>query len=473
MIRLKDLLGRLWPKRLMGQTILLLILALLSAQIVSAFILRGETRSFYRGAEIRFLAERVSPVASLMRKSPATMHDQLARAFSSRHIQFWLTPESAIPEPGNGDDEDDDRKRASELTRRIADELDEPNTRGIRVYMRHDGEDEHRRQKMQMTAATPRRAAEADTVTSIAIGPAMWVNAAITWRPPRNLLSPDSWLTFIVTAVAISIIVVFVLRRITRPLGRLSAAAGKLGRGERVAPLAEEGPADVRETIHAFNEMQERLRKFVGDRTRMLAAVSHDLRTPITSLRLRAEMVDDAETQERMIATLDEMQKMVEATIAFARAESTEEETRRTDIGALLGAIADDLGDLGMQVTCSVPGGLTYACRPTALRRALSNLIENAARYGTHADVIACADPNGLIITIDDNGPGIAESDLERVFEPFVRLEESRNTETGGIGLGMAIARDIVRRHGGDIALTNRSEGGLRVTVTLPPAESV
>ena len=468
MKRLKSLLRRLWPKRLLGQAILLVILSLLSAQIVSAIILRIEARSFFRGAEIRFLAERVSPVVALMRKTPETMHEQLARAFSSRHMQFWLS-DSAIVTSTPNTDNGSDNERARDLSKRIADELDEPDSAKIHVFMRQDGSQVFPRAMMPAMQGAQRRSGEPETVTSVFVAPGIWLNSAAIGGPPRRLLSPDSWITFIVAAIIISAIVVVDLRRITRPLARLSAAAGRLGRGEKVEPLEEEGAEDIRETIHAFNEMQERLRKFVNDRTRMLAAISHDLRTPITSLRLRAEMVDDPETQERMIATLDEMQKMVEATIAFARAESTEEDTRPTDIGALLDAIADDLGDMGMNVACDIPQGMTYACRPTALRRALSNLIENAARYGNCARVTAHADLSGLAITIEDDGPGIAQSDLVRVFEPFVRLEESRNAETGGIGLGMAIARDIVRRHGGDITLSNRNEGGLRVVVSLPP----
>ena len=180
-------------------------------------------------------------------------------------------------------------------------------------------------------------------------------------------------------------------------------------------------------------------------------------------------MIEDDETRERMIATLEEMQKMTEATLAFVRAESADEETRATDIAALLNSVTDDLADMGQNVTLDAPQRVVYRCRPGALTRALRNLIENAVRYGDCARVALSGTPGaGIRIDIDDDGPGIAAEERERVFEPFVRLEGSRSAETGGIGLGMAIARDIVHHHGGSISLENRPEGGLRVSVKLP-----
>ena len=214
--------------------------------------------------------------------------------------------------------------------------------------------------------------------------------------------------------------------------------------------------------------MQGRLRRFVDDRTRMLAAIGHDLRTPITSLRLRAEFVDDEETKARMLATLDEMQKMVEGTLDFVREEAASEPTRAVDLAALVESTVLDLADLGADVAFADSGRVTLACRPAALRRALRNLIENAVRYGKRCRVHLESSRGEARIVIEDEGPGIPEDDRERVFEPFVRLEDSRSQETGGIGLGLAIARSIVRAHGGDIRLANRPTGGLAVSVVLP-----
>jgi signal transduction histidine kinase len=222
----------------------------------------------------------------------------------------------------------------------------------------------------------------------------------------------------------------------------------------------------------AFNRMQERLRRFLDDRTRMLAAVSHDLRTPITSLRLRAEFVEDDETRARILATLDEMQAMVEATLAFAREEARSEPTRIVDLAALVESTAADLADLGAAIEVAPAERLPYGCRPVALRRALRNLLENAVRYGERCHVRLEHDRSEVRIIIEDEGPGIPEDQQGRVFEPFVRLEESRSAETGGIGLGLAIARSIARAHGGDIRLQNLPGRGLRVSLSLPSAGS-
>ncbi|MGH6945491.1 MAG: sensor histidine kinase, partial [Geminicoccaceae bacterium] len=226
-----------------------------------------------------------------------------------------------------------------------------------------------------------------------------------------------------------------------------------------------------RQATHAFNRMHERLQRFVQDRTRMLAAISHDLRTPITSLRLRAEFVEDEEARRKILETLDEMQRMIEATLAFAREEASREDTRTVDLAALIESLCEDLADMGMEVAFAGAEKTPYACRPVSLKRAIRNLVENAVAYGKRARVSLERVGEEFRVVIEDDGPGIPEADFERVFAPFVRLEESRSLETGGIGLGMAIARSVVRSHGGDIVLMNRPDGGLRATIRLPRAD--
>jgi len=481
MSTVRAFLSRLWPKRLMGQTVLLVLLALFSAQVISALIVRSEARSFYRGAEVRFLAERVAPYATLMQDTPAGRRAQLATALSNRRFSIWLSDNAAVsPPPSDADrDDDDNRWRSRDLAARIAAEMGNRRAEHIRVFHKGDEDgrnDHHAMARLMHNYMNDDKLSEqvrhSDTVVSVALEDGgQWMNAALITRPARRLIRADAWITFVLAAAAISLIVVFALRRITRPLGALSEAASKLGRGEDVAPLNEEGPADVKDAIRAFNEMQDRLRKFVGERTKMLAAVSHDLRTPITALRLRAEMLDDTEAGERMIQTLTEMQDMIEATLAFAREESSDERTLPCNLGALLEAVTADLQTVGYEVELSVTRPVTYPCRALAIRRALSNLIENAAIYGKRVHVILMYVDRAPAIVIEDEGPGIPEDQMERMFEPFVRLEASRSAETGGSGLGMSIARDIVRRHGGSISLENRDEGGLRVTVSLPAIE--
>ena len=225
---------------------------------------------------------------------------------------------------------------------------------------------------------------------------------------------------------------------------------------------------ETRETVRAFNLMRARLDRYVRDRTAMLAAVSHDLRTPITSLRLHAEFVEDTETKAKIFAALDEMQRMTEDALAFIREDMRREETRTVDLHALLDSVAADLAELGHDIAVADSGRVLVACRPAALRRALRNLLENAADYGGRAAARVERDDAEIRVVVEDEGPGIPEDELERVFEPFVRLEASRSRDTGGSGLGLAISRSIVRGHGGDVRLANRVEGGLRATVALP-----
>jgi signal transduction histidine kinase len=261
---------------------------------------------------------------------------------------------------------------------------------------------------------------------------------------------------------------VWAVRRVTAPLSGIAAAAERFGKDVAAPPLAEAGTVEMRAAARAFNEMQARLRRLVENRTRMLAAISHDLRTPLTLLRLRAESVDNVQEREKMLATIAEMNDMIEATLAFARDEATAEPPRPIDLAALLASIVDDMADAGMPVTMAAASPVTYQCRPTALKRAITNLIDNAVKYGDRAQVSLRATPAQIEIVIDDSGPGIPEDELVRVFQPFYRLEGSRSRETGGIGLGLAIALSIVQTQGGEITLANRREGGLSAVITLP-----
>ncbi|MBI5165852.1 MAG: two-component sensor histidine kinase, partial [Magnetospirillum sp.] len=218
----------------------------------------------------------------------------------------------------------------------------------------------------------------------------------------------------------------------------------------------------------AFNRMQARIRRFVDDRTQMLAAISHDLRTPITRLKLRAEFVEDDEQRTRMLADLDEMERMIAATLAFARDDAAREERRPVDLAALAHGLIEDAAAAGAAATSGGLDSLVMDSRPMACKRALANLIDNAVKYGGHVALTVEADAGEARFLIDDGGPGIPEADRERVFAPFVRLESSRNRDTGGSGLGLSVARAAIRAQGGDIRFGDRPGGGLRVTVTLP-----
>lgn len=277
---------------------------------------------------------------------------------------------------------------------------------------------------------------------------------------------------FLAALIAMALMVIpasiWAVRRVTAPLRTLAEAAERLGRDVAAPPIVETGSTETRQAAHAFNLMQARLRQLVESRTHMLAALSHDLRTPLTLLQLRVEDVPEGNERERMLAAIASMNQMIEATLAFVRDDAAVEPFRRIDLAALLLAIVDDMADADLNVAMAPAAPVTVVCQPVALRRALVNLLDNAVKYGEAADVGITCDLHTVTVTIDDHGPGIPVAELSRVFEPFYRIEESRNRESGGSGLGLAISLAVVEAHRGTIQLKNRLGGGLTVQVTLP-----
>jgi signal transduction histidine kinase len=303
---------------------------------------------------------------------------------------------------------------------------------------------------------------------------ANWLTITSAFSPPAPWRSPGFATAFIVMTVLGAVMIVWAVRELLVPVRTLAEAAERLGRDVvNATPLPERGPTEIVTAAVAFNTMAARIRRFVEDRTFLLTAIGHDLRTPITRLKLRAEYMEDDEQRVKMLADLDEMEAMVAATLAFGRDVTTSEAVARIDLAVLLRTIIDEAGDGEPEKAGALayngPEHLPIRARPLALKRALTNLVGNALKYGDAARVRLSGAGRELVqIDIEDDGPGIAEGELETVFEPFRRLETSRNRETGGSGLGLSIARNIVRAHGGDIALETLAPKGLRARVTLP-----
>jgi signal transduction histidine kinase len=260
----------------------------------------------------------------------------------------------------------------------------------------------------------------------------------------------------------------FLVRMTTGSLDRLARAADAIGRNPQDAPLADSGLSEIHRVITAFNRMQERVRTYLVERGRLLTAISHDLKTPITRLRLRAEMLSDGEIRARMLRDLEEMQTMVGTTLDFFRTTGNDAQRQPVDIGALIESVCEDRRQLGQALSVRGTALGPYRADPQALRRCLENLIENAVRYGGGAQIEVEDSPERLRIGVVDRGPGIPPAELERVFEPFYRLDASRNMDSGGTGLGLSIARNIARWHGGDVTLRNGNGGGLIAELSLP-----
>ncbi|MEP4771015.1 MAG: ATP-binding protein [Roseibium sp.] len=467
-----------WPRKLASQLILLLLVAIFVAQAIALVIFHDQRRIAMVALARDNVLSRAVSIAELLEDTPPTLQSRILEASSTRFATFWVSETPLAPEPGESGFEQKleaytAEQLGSDKTIHInvhADEKRGPPVRG-RADNDKENSDQGNWRKVPRKDRPPhlRRIMNKpeDLSFSVQLDSGDWLNMATSYRPPPGAFIP---LIVQLTLMALAIvgIVAFAVRRVTRPLNDLAIAAEKLGRGEDGPPLEPSGPSEVLALTIAFNDMQERLTRFVKDRTRMLAAISHDLRTPITSLRLRAEFIDDDENREKIIETLDDMSAMTEAALRFARDEASDEPAEQADLGALLESLSDDQQDLGHKCQADIPSRIILSCRPRSLKRAFRNLIENGIRYGEAVQVTAEETTNQIIVRITDEGPGIPDHQMNDVFEPFVRLEESRSEETGGIGLGLAITRSIIHAHGGTIELKNRDEGGLEAIVKLP-----
>lgn len=459
---------RFWTRTLSGQLISVMLLALALSQLVSVCVYRGERAETLRTVLREEYVGRMASAVRLMQATPVAQRGETFRTVGTPLARYWLS-DASYPE--------------SEYWLRTARThlLEQsPSSDPSPSLFRDDSTLDHLPGvTWQILPADirllrlPVHMLELEAWNgygfAVQLEDGSWINAVFAKPQSFKRTTPSTlyYAALVVTAVIFSLAAWLLARRITRPLKSLTQAAESLGRGEELALLPEEGPDDIRSTVATFNRMQIRLRRFVEDRTRMLAAIGHDLRTPITSLRLRAEFVTDLETREKLLTTLGEMQTMTEAALAFARSEAAAESTRIVDLSALLQSLCDDLAELGWDVSFKGNGRLPSACRPDSLRRALRNVIENAVRYGKRARVSIESRDDGVQITVTDDGPGIPAAEHERVFAPFVRLESSRNLGTGGVGLGLSIARSILRSHGGDIVIGSGSTG-LTMHLRLP-----
>jgi signal transduction histidine kinase len=271
-------------------------------------------------------------------------------------------------------------------------------------------------------------------------------------------------------AVAIALVTAIAARRFATPIKQLAAAVREFGVNPHAPPIAAIGPRELRQVILTFNEMQTQIQRFVTQRTMMLAAISHDLRTPLTRMRLRGEYIEDPEQQERLFRDVDEMQQMVEGALAFFRDDAVAEPSTAFDLAQVLLTIANDYADQSIEIHYSGPAHSVYYGRPFALKRAFDNLVQNAIKYATPPHLELLREPNAITVSIRDRGPGIPDGLLKAVFEPYYRVEKSRNRNTGGVGLGLTVALAVVQGHGGEIQLHNVADGGLEARVILPLA---
>jgi len=477
----------LLPNSIVGRTLLVLLAGLVGSHLISLAIYSDERLSEMVATGGRRIAERIAATVETVDRTEVERRTFIVRTLWGPGFSATWTSDSVLPVDDSGGwrtrivrSSLDDflggiapeririayRKPLSE-TMPAPDLVHEDPMRAMQEHMRRMmavPEDENRRSAHMMRFWRGGEVLE----VSVRLTDGSWLNTA----SPAVRLRPFWWsqgmLSIILMTLAVIVFSIWAVRRSTGPLELFARAAERLGHDVNAPPLAVDGPREVRRASAAFNDMQQKLRSFIHDRTQMLAAISHDLRTPITRLRLRAELIADEEQKSKMLADLDQMEEMIASTLSFARDEAVDEPTARFDLAAMLQSLADDAQDGGAKVSYVGPDKLTYSGRSTALKRAFQNLIDNAGQYGGRADVSLQQGEATVRVTIEDEGPGIPDSEHEKVFAPFYRLETSRSRETGGVGLGLAVARTAVRAHGGDITMEPLDQGGFRVTVILP-----
>lgn len=450
------------------QLVLLIIIALGVAQFVSLWLFADERSLAIRAALGFEAAGRAANVARLIEEAPADLRPSIIRAANSPLVRFDLGTKPLVQHSDHSD--------GGLVETRVRALLNDSYSRDIRVEL-HQIQGailplpnlSHEMTEMHLAMMRGELSA-IEMNLSISIAGGQWLNVSTRFERPPIQWPLYSMLTFGLTAMALLVAVSwFVMTGLLGPLRRLARASERLGRGEDIDALPERGPQEVRELTAGFNRMQDRLTRFVADRTRVLAALGHDLRSPLTAMRVHSEMVEEDETRENLVATVEEMQSMVEATLTFAKGLSGNEPMQDVDLQSFLEALR---GDMVVPFVLSDGPEVTVRLRPNAIRRALRNVIENAVRYGGSATLGWISAEGEIEISVIDRGPGIPTAELERVFDPFFRLEESRSLETGGHGLGLSIARSILRAQGGEISLANHPDGGLIATIRLPVAET-
>jgi signal transduction histidine kinase len=464
---------RFRPKTLWGKLVLVLLTGLVFAQLLSAFVLlRDRGQTLYEAVQQNLIA-RTASIVHLMDSLEAANRQYLLPLLNAPELSISFSHQAeTLPE------ENENSKAATQLIKK---QLTQRLSPGSKVLVTVIGSVMNRSmpemRHQHTTGLNPKpepwafmhgmHAMVQSFLIQVQLRDGSWIR--FERDIPENFFDWPSRLIWVlgILLVSVAALSLIAVRSIIRPLNELKTAAEGLGRDIHRSPLPVKGPVEISETAKAFNTMQSRLKSFIEDRARILAAVSHDLKTPLTRLRLRTDLLEDKVLRHKFETDLNDMESMVNATLDFMRGVQTQEPTQTINLMALLDSISENAIEVGHDV--QVIGSLSepYNGKPIALKRCIENLVENAVSYGERA-IIRIEEDKNVIISVLDEGPGIPEEQLEAVFDPFFRLESSRAKKSGGTGLGLGIARNIAKAHGGDLQLANRPEGGIKAALTLP-----
>ena len=436
-----------------GRVFLVLIGGIVASALLTASLADREGRRTFAQVRAAHTADRVEQLVAALEAVPPEVRPTLAATLGR-----GMTAQFAMPKTP-------EQEVDAELTAALSEEFGADRTIVATTGTRADCVTQSRDSAAVDQNAKPCR------VISLRLRDGTPLRLILRPQPEFSWTRPHSsrWLLYaIFFPVCLGLLAYVIARMATRPLKQLAQAATELGGDINRPPLAERGPAEVRDAAAAFNAMQARIRRYVAERTEMLAAIAHDLQTPLTRLRLRLEKVTDTELRDKLVDDLASMQIMVREGLDLATSIDAVGLMQRVDVDSLLSSVCADAVDAGHDVTLVGQTRVSIPAIPGALQRCLTNLIDNAVKYGGYARVPAGCEAGKVVIRVADGGPGIPEAQMERVFDPFYRLETSRSRETGGSGLGLTIARNIAHKHGGTLTLRNKPGGGLECVLVLP-----
>jgi protein-histidine pros-kinase len=433
-----------WPRTLFARLMSIWLIGIALVLAVSLALFLGERDRYGRDVLFEGVAREITAAVDVLDRLSAREREEWIETLGRRRLRFALRPPPPDARP---------LPQGAGLIQVLNRTLPERDIAVVGLQRRRDDFPHH----MQPFASL--RLADGTPLTIRLPAP------MLAGRPPPP---PGRLLAALVALISgVTLLTWLAVRIATRPISRLAAAADALGEDPDRAPMDARGPVEVAQAARAFNRMQQRIQQHVGERTRILAAISHDLQTPITRLRLRAELVDDETLRGKIQSDLDAMQALAREGLDYARSLDVTAPAQAIDLNGLVGALCDDAQDMGWPIT--LQGHIDTPChgRLGALQRALWNLIENGVKFGTRVEIGLAEAPTAFEIRIRDHGPGLSEAERDKVFEPFYRTEASRSRDTGGTGLGLAIARNLLRSQGGDVVLANHPGGGLEAIVTL------